>query len=179
MTLDAQIEAILFWKAEPITLKKLTDILSVDLPAITEAIVLLRTKLEGRGLTIIEANEEITIGTAPAASALIEKLTKEELMKDLGKAGLETLAIIIYQGPLSRSEVDYVRGVNSTFIIRNLLVRGLIEKVDNPNDQRSFLYKPSLELLAHMGLSKLEDMPEYAEVRTKIEEFKKVKDETR
>ncbi|MDO8521070.1 MAG: SMC-Scp complex subunit ScpB, partial [bacterium] len=64
-------------------------------------------------------------------------------------------------GPITRSEIDYVRGVNSTFILRNLLIRGLIEKIDNPKDQRSFLYQPSFQLLEYMGVSKIEDLPEY------------------
>ena len=68
------------------------------------------------------------LGTAPQMSATVETLTKEELMKDLGKAGLETISIILYKGPISRAEIDYIRGVQSNFILRNLLVRGLIEK---------------------------------------------------
>jgi segregation and condensation protein B len=76
-------------------------------------------------------------------------------VKDLGKAGLETLSIILYQGPISRAEIDYIRGVNSNFILRNLLIRGLIERVENPHDQRSFLYKPTLELISYLGLSKI------------------------
>jgi chromosome segregation and condensation protein ScpB len=68
--------------------------------------------------------------------------------------------------------VDYIRGVQSTFIIRNLMIRGLIEKVVNPSDQRSFLYKPSFELLSYMGISKIEDMPEFIEAKKAIEDFK-------
>ena len=105
-------------------------------------------------------------------SSLIEKLTKEELMKDLGKAGLETLSIILYQGPLPRAEIDYIRGVNSQFILRNMLIRGLIEKVENPADRRSFLYKPTMQLLAHLGLSSTSSLPDFDVVRKNIEAFK-------
>jgi segregation and condensation protein B len=93
----------------------------------------------------------------------------------LGKAGLETLAIILYQGPISRADIDYIRGVNSQFIVRNLLIRGLIERVDNPTDARSFLYKTTLDLLSHLGISKIQDLPEYDQVRRDIDGFRQVK----
>ena len=173
MNLDAQIEAILFWKAEPVSVKKLASILEKTEPEIREAVATLRTNLAThRGLTLIELDDEITLGTAKDMSSLIEKLTKEELMKDLGKAGLETLSIILYQGPLPRAEIDYIRGVNSQFILRNMLIRGLIEKVENPADRRSFLYKPTMQLLAHLGLSSTSSLPDFDVVRKNIEAFK-------
>jgi segregation and condensation protein B len=172
LNLESQIEAVLFWKAEPISIKKLANILKRTDEEIKLGIIELRKVLENRGITIIEDGEEITLGTNKLASELIESLTKEELTRDLGKAGLETLSIIIYQGPISRPEIDYIRGVNSQFIIRNLLVRGLIQKVDNPKDQRSFLYKPTLELISYLGLSKIEDMPEFELVKKDIDSFK-------
>lgn len=175
--LSKQIEAVLFWKAEPITLKKLAVLCGVEESAVTAAIAELSKQLEGRGITLIENGTpetgiEYTLGTSPSVAPLIEKLTKDELMRDLGKAGLETLSIILYQGPVTRAEVDYIRGVNSQFIIRNLLIRGLIEKKENPRDQRSFLYSPTIELIAHLGVTKLTELPEYETVRKDIEMFK-------
>jgi segregation and condensation protein B len=179
-TLSAQIEAILFWKAEPISVKKLATLCGVSETEVTAAIAELKASLEtgNRGITLIQrgidgdAEAEVTLGTAAALSDVIEKLTKEELMRDLGKAGLETLSIILYQGPISRAEIDYIRGVNSQFIVRNLLVRGLVERRENPKDQRSFLYASTLELIAHLGLTKIEDLPDYEGVRRDIEGFK-------
>jgi len=89
----------------------------------------------------------------------------------LGKAGLETLSIILYKAPITRVEIDYLRGVNSNFILRNLLIRGFIEKVVNPGDQRSYLYKPSLDLLSFLGVSKVEDLPEYVSIQEEIKDF--------
>lgn len=174
MTLDAQIEAVLFWKAEPVSVKKLASILGKNEKEIREAVAALKTNLQtqNRGLTLIELEDEITLGTSKDISALIEKLTKEELVKDLGKAGLETLSIILYQGPLTRSEIDYIRGVNSQFILRNLLVRGLVDKVENPKDRRAFLYKSSFDLLSFLGISNIADLPDYESVRRNIDAFK-------
>ena len=170
--LEKQLESILFWKGEPVSVKRLSQIFEKTDEEINYALTSLETKLSDRGIVLVRKEDEITLGTSKDSSELIEKLTKEELIKDLGKAGLETLSIIIYQGPLTRAEIDYIRGVQSTFILRNLMIRGLIEKINNPKDQRSFLYKPTFELLSFMGVSKIEDMPKYAEARAEIESFR-------
>ena len=171
LPLDAQIEGILFWKGEPVRVKKLAQILSVAEKDILSSLEILKQKLEGRGMILVFKEDEVMLGTAPQMSVIMETLAKEELVKDLGKAGLETISIILYKGPISRAEIDYIRGVQSNFILRNLLVRGLIEKVTKPNDQRSFLYKPSFELLSYLGLSKIEDTPEYEGVKKEFEKI--------
>ncbi len=174
LLLSSQIEAVLFFKAEPLSVKRLAQIFKKEEHEIKNAIRELSDELKarGRGLTLVEWEDEVTLGTSKDVAALIETLTKDELVKDLGKAGLETLSIILYQGPLSRAEIDYIRGVNSNFILRNLLIRGLIERVDNPQDQRSYLYKPTLELISYLGISKISDLPDYDMVRKDIEMFK-------
>lgn len=172
MNLAAQLEAILFWKAEPVSLKKLATLLNIDADVLKNGLQELESTLKGRGLTLVRTDDEVMLGTAKEISPLIEQLTKEELTRDLGKAGLETLSIILYQGPISRADIDYIRGVNSQFIVRNLLIRGLVERVENPKDARSFLYKTTLQLLSHLGISKIEELPEYEQVRKDIEGFK-------
>jgi segregation and condensation protein B len=174
MPLDAQIESILFWKGEPVKLKKLAEILNVSIEEIEKELDTLKSKLENRGLSLIRLEDEVSLGTSSDMSDLIGKLTKEELVKDLGKAGLETLTIILYKGPIKRSEIDYIRGVNSQFILRNLLIRGLIERITNPDDERTFLYKPTFDLLSHLGLQSLKDLPDYDSIIKTIEENTKM-----
>jgi len=175
MNLEQKIEAILFFKGEPVSLKKLQDILSaqaglkVSKEEIQETILNLKTSLENRGVALIENNEEITLGTAPELSALIEDLQKEELNKDLSKASLETLSIILYKNGVSRAEIDYIRGVNSSFTLRALSVRGLVEKTTDAKDNRKYIYKPSFELLSFMGVKSVEELPDYAEVNNSID----------
>ncbi|MDR3558067.1 MAG: SMC-Scp complex subunit ScpB [Candidatus Pacebacteria bacterium] len=176
MNLNAKIEAILFWKAEPVSIKKLASLLSTDDAKISEdevkaALIELEKNLVGRGVTLVQTDEDVMLGTAKELSPLIEQLTKDELSRDLGKAGLETLSIVLYQGPISRADIDYIRGVNSQFILRALLIRGLVERVENPADARSYLYKTTLDLLSHLGISKVTDLPEYEAVRKDIEAF--------
>jgi segregation and condensation protein B len=173
MQLDSSLEAILFFKSEPISVKKLALLLDTSEEEIGAALSTLKEKLSERGIRLIQNGEEVMLGTAPEMSPLIEKITKEELTRDIGKAGLEILSIILYRGPISRREIDYIRGVNSSFMVRNLLIRGLIEKTESKEGERSFSYKPTFELLSFLGVTKVEDLPEFEEVKKEIQEFNK------
>jgi len=169
MNLEQKIEAILFFKGEPVSRKRLSEFLGVGQNEINESIEKLKSSLESRGIVLQEKDNEITLGTAPEFSGLIENLQKEELNKELSKAAFETLSIILYKNGASRAEIDYVRGVNSSFTLRALSVRGLIEKVLDPNDNRKYLYKPSLETLSFMGLKSIDELPEYKDINTAIQ----------
>ncbi|MFA6445799.1 MAG: SMC-Scp complex subunit ScpB [Candidatus Paceibacterota bacterium] len=171
MNLNQQLEAILFWKAEPMTVAELAKATGADKDGVLIALGELETALLGQGIVLMRKDDEIALGTAPELSDLMERLAKEELSHELSKATLETLSIILYKGPVSRAEIDYIRGVQSAFMLRQLLVRGLIERIDNPKDQRSFLYRPSFDLLAHLGVAKIEDLPEYVEVQKELTSF--------
>jgi segregation and condensation protein B len=163
----SQLEAVLFWKGEAVSKKELAKLLSVPPEALESSLGELRTRLVG-GVRLQEVHDEVSLVTAPDASALIEKLAKEELVRDLGKAGLETLAIVLYKGPSSRSDIDHIRGVNSQFILRNLLMRGLVERIPHPKDSRSFLYRATGDLLSHLGLTSLSELPEFDTLRTEL-----------
>src|SRR3989338_11174012 len=166
--LENQIEAILFFKGEPVSRKRLGEVLKAGQTEINEAIQKLKENLKSRGIVLIEKENEIALGTAPELSPLIEKLQKEELNKELSKASLETLSIILYKSGVSRAEIDYIRGVNSSFILRALSVRGLVEREMDPKDNRRYIYKPSFELMSYMGIKSLEELPDYAEVNDSI-----------
>ena len=168
MQLETQIEAILFWRGEPVSKKELIKLLGTDDATFHQALKKLDGALVDRGVSLLIKDDEVGLGTNPAVSSLIEKLIREEVSRDLGKAGLETLSLVLYRGPIARSDIDYVRGVNSQFILRNLLIRGLIEKITDSKDQRRFLYKPTFSLMAHLGISKIEELPEWQEVQANL-----------
>ncbi len=176
MELSKLIEAILFWKGEPISIKKLSEITKKSISDINEAITVLENSLSERGVTLLKKDDEVMLGTKGEASSLIESLIKEELQKDLGKAGLETLSTILYLGPATRSEIDYIRGVNSSFIIRNLLIRGLVERSENVPNKRGYAYSPTFDLLSYLGITKVEDLPEYKELQQELLERKDEKE---
>ncbi len=169
MEIENKIEAILFFKGEPVALKKLGELLKVSPGEVLAAISNLKSTLENRGVALIENNNEFTLGTAPELSKLIEDLQKEELNKDLSKAALETLSIVLYKNGVSRAEIDYIRGVNSSFTLRALSIRGLVEKTTDPKDSRRYIYKPSFDLLSYMGVKSVEELPDYQEVNNSVE----------
>lgn len=174
MNLEQKLESILFYKNEPLTFKNLSKLTENNEKEVREALSNLSTSLQGHGITLIMTDNEVSLVTAPESKDFIEKIAKDEMSNEIGKAGLETLAIVLYNGPISRREIDYVRGVNSTFILRNLCMRGLIEKVTNQNDQRVPKYKGSLSLLAHLGIKSFSELPQFKEIKQKLEETQNI-----
>lgn len=169
MNLDAEIEAILYYKNEPISIKSLAGIVGKTEDEIRGAIEVLRSRIVGGGIVVITKDDEVSLGTAPELSTLIEKMVKDDLSKELGKATLDTLTIILYYGPVSKSQIDNIRGVNSGFILRNLLIRGLITREANEKDQRSYIYKSTIELLSYLGIKDIKELPEYEELRQTLD----------
>lgn len=168
-SLESKIEAVLFFKNEPISVDELAKWLVEKPDAIKTAITNLSNSYNERGIVLVKDGESISLGTSPSLSELIENLQKEEMSRELGRAGLETLAIILYRGPISRREIDHIRGVSSGYILRHLLVRGLIERTEGT--ERSYSYKATLKLLEYLGITRREDLPEFRNTFKKIEEF--------
>lgn len=173
MDLESKIEAVLFFKGEPVSRKRLAEILKANQEDLNIAIEGLKSSLVGRGIVLQEKDNEVTLGTAPALTDLISNLQKEELSRDLSKASLETLSIILYKNGANRAEIDYIRGVNSSFTLRALSVRGLVERVTDPNDSRRYLYRPTFETLSYLGIRSVEELPEWNEVKISMDKAAK------
>lgn len=174
MEIDKAIEAILFYKNEPVSISSLAKSLNKSVGEIEEGLTKLKNILTGRGVQLMRIENEVRLATSTELSDLINDMVKEELSGDLGRAGLETLSIILYLGPLTRSRIDNIRGVNSSFIIRNLLIRGLIERSNDEKDSRTYVYRPSFDLLAHLGVTRVEDLPSFDKVKEDIQKFETV-----
>jgi len=172
MNTEQKIEAVLLFKNEPVSLSELAKLLDEKTEEVKATLENLQAFYKERGIVIISDGEAYSFGTSPANSELIEKIQKEELSRELGRAGLETLSIILYRGPISRREIDHIRGVNSGFILRNLLIRGLIERAE-VTGERSYSYKSTLKLLQYLGVTKKEELPDFNNAFKKIEEFVK------
>ena len=158
----AAIEAVLFAYGEPIQIKKIFKLLNAGEEEIKEALERLNQRYseENRGLKLIFADEKVQLTTKPEFSPLLENFAKEEFKEDLTPAALETLSIIAYFGPISKAKIDYFRGVNSAFILRNLLMRGLIDRSEKSKEE-GYAYSLSFDALKHLGISKIEELPEY------------------
>lgn len=170
LTPPAMLEALLFASGSPLSKKRLATLLGVSSDMLARAIEALSESLSGRGLALIETETEVELRTAPEASELVLKLRENELSRDLGKAGLETLAIVLYRGSATRGEIDWVRGVNSSQTLRSLLLRGLVEKTEDQSDKRRIRYIPTVDALGHLGVRTREELPSFAEYSASLKE---------
>lgn len=163
----AALEALLFIYGEPLTVSKARTILGLNEEEFKSALDHLSEQLKdsGRGLTLLLNADKVQLGTKEDFSVLLEQVVKEETRESLTPAALETLSLIAYGGPMPRSAIDYIRGVNSSFILRNLLVRGLIERSVDPKKANVYLYQASFDFLKHMNLSRIDILPEYQKNR--------------
>ena len=172
--LIAKIEALLFIYGDAIGFKKIAKILSVTENTVEEAVQKLAENLKSdeRGLFLVHDKEKVQLTTKPDFASLLESVTKEELRENLTPAALETLSIVAYAGPMTRAELDYIRGVNSSFSLRNLSIRGLVERYPDPKRGNVYLYKPSFELLKFLGVAKIEDLPNHEKFQKLIEKLR-------
>ena len=166
--LVAALEALLFVHGDPLDVKKIASVLKAGEQDIEGAIALLAGHLDqaDRGLILVRQESRVQLATKPTFSSLVEHLVKDEFEEKLTPAALETLSLIAYLGPISRSRVDYMRGVNSSYSVRNLLMRGLVEKTTDPQTPHVTAYRVSLDLLKHLGVASIEDLPDYQKYNT-------------
>jgi len=113
------------------------------------------------GLQLIINNTDVILTTKPEHASFVEALIKSSLQENLSKAALEVLAIIAYRAPITRVEIESIRGVNCSVTLRNLLLRDLIERQGNPEDARGYIYTPTFRFLESLGLKNIEALPEY------------------
>lgn len=168
--LSKKIQAILFYRNTSTSLALLCKITGENQSDIIEAISEIKSQMLSSGIVLLESGEDYSLGTSPDTSEVIETIAKEENTGELTKASVETLSIILYRGPITRKEIDYIRGVNSSYIIRALEIRGLILKTETVGE-KSWSFIPSLEVLAFMGVTKREEIPDYATVISLINKF--------
>ena len=171
-TLNAAIESILFVANKPLPAKMITKYLSTENAVITEAQVTealdeIRNNRKENGIVLLEANGLWQLATNPENSNEVKNFLNAELREKLTDATIETLAIIAYRQPISRGEIEAIRGVNCQYSIRHLLIRGLIQKAST-KDSRQVLYETTLEFLQHMGISNVADLPEFEKLVEKI-----------
>ncbi|PIR04641.1 MAG: hypothetical protein COV57_03330 [Candidatus Liptonbacteria bacterium CG11_big_fil_rev_8_21_14_0_20_35_14] len=165
------IESVLFIYGEEMGFNSLLKITESKEDEIEGALKIIKEKYgkHNSGLVLILGDKKAQITTNPANAFYIEKIIKDGFDKTLTISALETLTIIAYLGPVSRARIDQIRGVNSSFILRNLLIRGLIEKVVDKNRSYVILYNVTGDTLKFLGIAKEEQLPEYEKYRGILE----------
>jgi segregation and condensation protein B len=163
LSLSIKLEALLFVAAEPVTPAQLATALDVSPSVIERGLHELEASLATRGLRLQRHAGRVQLTTAPQLAELIERFLGLEATTHLSRAALETLAIIAYQQPVTRPQIDSIRGVNSDSMMKSLLNKGLIlesGRADGPG--RPILYSTTPEFLQHFGLNSILEMPPLA-----------------
>ncbi|OGL96083.1 SMC-Scp complex subunit ScpB [Candidatus Uhrbacteria bacterium RIFOXYB12_FULL_58_10] len=159
------LESILFASSKPIAISSLKKILSVSDEVLHEAIASVKERfnVETSGIHIVEHEGKIQFVTNPSQTELIAALLREETSGELTRPSVETLTIIAYRGPITKPEIEQIRGVNCTLIIRNLLMRGLIDEMDDV-ERLQPVYTVSTNFVRHLGLHDLSELPDFDEL---------------
>lgn len=149
----------------PLTLRKIASVLSISTEEAEAGLTLLEERLaQGSGLMLQQNDKDFALVTHPDTAEVVKQVAKEDTAGELSKASLEALTILAYRGPLTRPELEQIRGVQSALILRNLLIRGLVEqKADERLGQP--VYSVTMDFLKHLGLARVEDLPDYETLR--------------
>jgi segregation and condensation protein B len=157
--LPALVEALLLVASGPVALTDLAEVAGAHLDDIDEAVERL-TEIEDRGWVVQRHRDQVQLATAPRFAGHIRRFLGLEREARLSSAALETVAIIAYQQPVTRSTIEAVRGVDSTGVLATLLSRGLIEaggRAESPGQPYQYVTTPAF--LQHFGLSDLDELP--------------------
>lgn len=166
--IKSQILSILFVASKPVNIKELVDTLDITEDETREAISELVSENQNSGVILLAHNNRLQLSSNPDNSPAVKKFLSLELREKLTDAALETLAIIVYKQPVSKAEIENIRGVNSQYSLRHLLIRGLIEKVASTSDRRMQLYKTTLEFMQHLGIKDMKELPDFEELTKNI-----------
>lgn len=163
MSLMSQVEAILFVASKPLTPAAIAKSLQVEVETVRDALSQLADRYgdPDSGLSLVDTGAEVQLTTRAEHTEIVERYTTQEIMGELTRAQLETLTVVAYQGPITRPELETIRGVNCSIILRNLLVRGLVEE-DESTDKLMTAYRVSVDALRHLGVASVTDLPDYA-----------------
>ncbi|MEK7447663.1 MAG: SMC-Scp complex subunit ScpB [Patescibacteria group bacterium] len=163
--LKSQIESLLLVAGKPISLKEITNTIGENVVEIQKELNGLIEEYRDRGFRIIKKDEKYLLASAQENAELVAKFLNEELRYELSASALETLAIVVYKQPITRAEIESIRGTDCSRVLRVLMIRGLIEEVGRKEAPgRPILYGTTVKMLTYLGVEKEEDLPKMEEL---------------
>lgn len=160
LSLTARVESVLFVAEETVSTHRLAEALEVTSEQIERALDTLTAHYEGRGLRLQRVRGQVQLTTAPEAATSVERFLGLEARVQISQAALEALAVVAYRQPVTRPEIESIRGVGSDSVLRTLLSAGLVDRVGRAEGVgRPFLYGTTAEFLQHFGLQCLDELP--------------------
>lgn len=178
MNLQSRIESILFVSSDPVSFEKISKVTGAIYEDVEDEIsdLLKKYNESGCGINIISQDNEVQMVSNPENNDVVQELTDQEVKSELTRAQLEALTVIAYRAPITKPELEEIRGVNCSRIIRNLLMRGLIKEKDS-SEKVVPVYKLSFNALRHLGINSVEELPNYEKLSTHENIEKLVSDE--
>src|SRR3989338_425576 len=166
-SLKSKIESLLFISSQPLSVKKLVNSTKADKDKVEAAIKELMTNYnkEDRGVQVQKIGDKIQMVTSSDNAKLVKDFIKEETTGELTRPSLETLTIVAYRGPITRAELEQIRGVNCAIILRNLLIRGLVESIENKKKMQT-TYNVTFDFLRFLGMNQPSELPDYEKLNS-------------
>lgn len=170
----SQIESLLFIASRPLSLKNISQLIGAEIEETEKIIKELIDDYDKRssGIQIMRIGNNFQMSTSPVNAKLIRSFLKDEMAGELTRPSLEALTIIAYRGPISKPELEQIRGVNCSLILRNLMIKGLIEEVKEKNDMEP-RYVLTFNFMRHLGIKDISELPDYEKL-SKSEIFEKI-----
>lgn len=158
--MKSKIESLLFVAGKPLNIKKIIEFVGGNKEEAEKCLNELAEeyKSRGGGILLLKIGNDYQFATTPANSEVVGQYLKEETEGELTRPQLETLSVIAYRGPITKPELEQIRGVNCSLILRNLMIRGLIDEDKSASEPK---YQISFEFLRHLGVLKVEELPDY------------------
>lgn len=162
MDIKNLIESLLFISHKPLSAIEIAKALEADKKDVADNLEIIFNEYSERqgGIKIIKLDEKYQMSTSSESSEVVSKFIKSEITGELTRPSLETLTIIAYRGPISKAELELIRGVNCGMILRNLLMRGLIESKEDKSREIT-VYSITFDFLKFLGMEKIEDLPDF------------------
>lgn len=160
--IKSKIESLLFISAKPMSTKQLAGLLKTKVEDVKKAGESLVDEYLGkkRGVQIIKNASKFQMVSSADNAKLVQEFLSDETSGELSRPSMETLTIIAYRGPISKISLDRIRGVNCSLILRNLLLRGLVEMKESKDKEESF-YTVSFDFIRFLGINKVEELPDF------------------
>jgi len=166
--LTSKLHSLLFVTSKPLTVKQLVKFANATEAEVVTALEELSQFCKDSGVVLLHSGSQYQLATNSNNSDTVTDFLNSDLREQLTEATAEVLAIIAYRQPITKVEIESIRGVNSQYSIRALLMRGLIEKVSNPSDARSSMYQVTTEFLQQLGVTSINDVPSFEELTSSI-----------
>lgn len=167
MNTKSLLESLLFISGRPMSIGKLAEILKADKNELAQPLeeLMQEYNTQDKGVQIIKAGQSYQMVTSPQNSRLIKEYIKSEQTGELTKPSLETLTIIAYRGPITKAELEQIRGVNCSLILRNLMIKGLVE-AEEDKEKMATVYNITHDFLRFLGLNRVEELQDFVKLNS-------------